>query len=488
MSKYIIIRKDTEADPIEVESEGLTVGRLIGNDLVLNHPTISRTHAGIREINGDYWITNLSEANGTLLNGEQLENTPLADGDIIQIGPYLLRPQYSAEGLMLSVEMSVNPIPVDGGTTGSLQQATTEGGKTMMLSQTMMLQRTKPTPKGTRRLSGTGLLTGMLPQLDQQALKLFWDKRKREAGKLAEDSPLKPKTGRRLGKAQFNWRPTRDLQRPWPVALFVWAAVIVTGLCAVAAFAFKDAYSPGALSNPHHRGDFSLTPAIATKANAGSCTTCHIAGKSMEKSCAECHATQAFHSEISAKHTKAGLTCMDCHTEHKGRSFRPATVANIACINCHQDGVVSNGITLKTPHGGKLGYPVNDDKWQWEGVTQANWQRKELPGTASDWNLSQQFHHVHISGARAGRANCTDCHTAGFEAANIKQGVRESCASCHSINYEVRAQKEGSAGCVSCHAQHGEEKDLRAALRRIQRSEAAVASPASQSKSADDDE
>jgi hypothetical protein len=157
-------------------------------------------------------------------------------------------------------------------------------------------------------------------------------------------------------------------------------------------------------------------------------------------------------------------------------------------MNCHQDGVISNGITLKTPHGGKLGYPVNNDKWQWEGITQANWQRKELPGAASDWNLSQQFHHVHISGARTGRANCTDCHTAGFESANIKQGVRESCASCHSINYEIRAQKEGSAGCVSCHAQHGEEKDLRAALRRIQRGEVPAASPASQSKSADDDE
>ena len=71
-----------------IESEGLTVGRLIGNDLALNHPTVSRTHAGIKEIEGDYWIFNLSEANGTLLNGEQIEKTPLADGDLIQIGPF----------------------------------------------------------------------------------------------------------------------------------------------------------------------------------------------------------------------------------------------------------------------------------------------------------------------------------------------------------------------------------------------------------------
>src|SRR5262249_60830423 len=90
MSKFIVIRKDVTFDPVVIESEGLTVGRLIGNDLALNHPTVSRTHAGIKEIEGDYWIFNLSEANGTLLNGEQIEKTPLADGDLIRIGPSVL--------------------------------------------------------------------------------------------------------------------------------------------------------------------------------------------------------------------------------------------------------------------------------------------------------------------------------------------------------------------------------------------------------------
>src|SRR5204862_98311 len=101
-----------------------------------------------------------------------------------------------------------------------------EQGKTVRLDPNVLarLQREKSTPQGTRRLSGTGLLseklTGLLKPVDDQALKIFWDKRKREAGKLATDSPLKPKVKRRLGKAQFNWTPTRDLQRPWPRALF----------------------------------------------------------------------------------------------------------------------------------------------------------------------------------------------------------------------------------------------------------------------------
>ncbi len=491
-SKYIITRKDKETDPVVIESEGLTIGRLTGNDLVLNHPTVSRTHAGVRELNGDYWITNLSGANGTLINGEQLENTPLADGDIIQIGPFVMRPGYTPDGLTITVEMSINPLPIESGATGMLQEATTEGGKTMMLSQTALEQREKPTPKGTRRLSGTGLLTGMLPQLDQQALKVFWGKRKREAGKLSEESPLKPKTGKRLGKAQFNWRPTRDLQRPWPRGLFIWATLIVTALCGVAAFAFKDAYSPGALSNPHARKDFSITPAVANKTNAGSCTTCHSVGQSMAQNCAACHTTTAFHSEVSAKHMKVGLNCTDCHGEHKGRGFEIATVANAACANCHRDGVVSKGIALKTPHGGTLGYPVNDGKWSWAGLTQANWQRKELPGEVTGYSPKDQFHLVHVSGQRYGRANCSDCHTAGFEPATVKQGVRESCATCHSVSYQVAEKKEGVAGCVSCHSQHGEDKELRAALRRIGRRDLVKAAPpvanANQPAAAEDDQ
>ncbi|HZS07207.1 MAG TPA: FHA domain-containing protein [Blastocatellia bacterium] len=475
MSKFIITRKDQEIDQIVIESEGLTMGRLTGNDLVLNHPTVSRTHAGIKEVGGDYWIFNLSQANGTLINGEQVENTPLADGDLIQIGPFMLRPGYTQDGLAITVEMSINPLPIEGGATGLLQQATTEGGKTVMLSQAALEQRDKPTPKGTRRLSGTGLLTGMLPQLDQQALKIFWDKRKREAGKLSEESPLRPKTGRRLGKAQFNWRPTRDLQRPWPVGLFIWATLIVTVLSTVAVFAFKDAYSPGALSNPHARSKFDITPAIATQPNAGSCTTCHTVGKSIDQKCAECHTTSAFHSEVSAKHVKAGLNCTDCHKEHEGRGFSPAAVANVACTNCHRDGVVSNGIKLKTPHGGTLGYPLTDGQWKWEGIRPVNWQSKGLPGEAASFSLKDQFHLVHVAGQRFGRSNCSDCHTAGFEPATVKQGVRESCVTCHSVSYQAAEKKEGGAGCVSCHAQHGEEKELRAALRRIGRPQEAKA-------------
>src|ERR1043165_6072883 len=67
-NKYTIKRRDRRVDDVVIESEGLTIGRLTGNDLVLNHRAVDHTHAGIKEIEGEYWIFNLSQAHGIVLN------------------------------------------------------------------------------------------------------------------------------------------------------------------------------------------------------------------------------------------------------------------------------------------------------------------------------------------------------------------------------------------------------------------------------------
>jgi hypothetical protein len=494
MSNFLVIRKDMNLDPVEIESEGLTIGRLTGNDVTLNHPTVSRTHAGVKEINGDYWIFNLSEANGTLLNGELIEQTPLADGDLIQVGPFFLFPKYTDEGLQIDVEMSVRPLPIESSTLSQLQLPN-EDMRTIRLdlSQLAKLQREKTTPKGTRRLAGTGMLTGLLNPGEAQALKVFWDKRMREAGKLTTDSPLKPSEKQGLGKAQFNWFPTLDLLRPWPGSLFVWGTLIVTVFAVSATFAFKNVYSPGPVSNPHLRSDLSMTPAIAKNPNGNSCTQCHTISASLNQNCATCHTTQAFKSDVSEIHTKVGLTCTYCHSEHHGQEFRPAFVANIACTGCHRDGSgfisPETNKPLKTPHGGTFGYPVVNGQWESTGITQAEWSRKDLPGSPAQFSLKDQFHLIHTGGRQQGRNICTDCHTAGFEGDAVTQGVRESCANCHGTREPQAEAQVFSAGlgfderavrllgssrntgplCVSCHSQHGEEKELRASIRRMGR-------------------
>ncbi len=468
INTFIIVRNDLDTDPVALESAGLTIGRLTGNDLVLNHPTVSRTHAGIKEVGADFWVFNLSKANGTLLNGELVDSTPLADGDAIQIGPFFLRPTYTDDLLMLEVEMSVKPMPLAAARTGALQPPG-EAGATLMLDRGSLVQAEwSSRRRGTGRTSGTGVTSGIATGPDERALRAFWDQRKREAGKLGAESPFRPKDRRRLGKARFYWRPTHDLQRSWPVAVFIWISLIVTALSVAAAFTFSEAYAPGALSVAHARSSFSFTPVIAVEPNSASCSTCHSSKASMEENCASCHTTRVFDPSISDRHRAAGLSCRDCHGEHKGRAFQPAMVANTRCASCHQDGVVFEGTQLRTPHGGTLGYPISNGEWHWAGLSQAEWRLKGLPRSRLRYSLIEQFHLVHVAGKRQGRANCSDCHTAGLEGDAVHQGVRESCANCHTLNYQVAGTLEAGTGCVACHSQHGIEREARASRRTME--------------------
>src|SRR5438270_6174344 len=109
-NRFLIRRRDMDnvVDDVVLESEGLTLGRLVSNDLVLNHRAVSRTHAGIKEIRGEFWLFNLSQSNGTVLNGELVEKTALADGDVIQIGPFMIQVNYVKNALALAVERALN--------------------------------------------------------------------------------------------------------------------------------------------------------------------------------------------------------------------------------------------------------------------------------------------------------------------------------------------------------------------------------------------
>lgn len=71
---------------ISINKKKLTMGRGSGNDIVLAHPAISRTHAAIEPAGDGYELVNINGKNGTLLNGKLLEGKArLKECDIIQI-------------------------------------------------------------------------------------------------------------------------------------------------------------------------------------------------------------------------------------------------------------------------------------------------------------------------------------------------------------------------------------------------------------------
>ena len=68
----------------------LSVGRTEGNDLILNHPSVSRKHARF-ELRGDYWwIIDLKSTNGVKLNGNLVSEAQVAAGDKLSVGSVLL--------------------------------------------------------------------------------------------------------------------------------------------------------------------------------------------------------------------------------------------------------------------------------------------------------------------------------------------------------------------------------------------------------------
>src|SRR3954471_12409004 len=68
----------------------LSVGRTEGNDLILNHPSVSRKHARF-ELRGDnWWIVDLKSTNGVKLNGNLVTEAQVAAGVKLSVGSVLL--------------------------------------------------------------------------------------------------------------------------------------------------------------------------------------------------------------------------------------------------------------------------------------------------------------------------------------------------------------------------------------------------------------
>src|SRR5258708_39109989 len=111
---FIILREDLQVDPVTVVAEGLLVGRLPTCELLLNHPTVSRLHAGITASEGEYYIRNLRPSNPIMLNGEPLEQyEALTAGDVLGIGPFSLNIDSREEALVISVSLQIGATPGD---------------------------------------------------------------------------------------------------------------------------------------------------------------------------------------------------------------------------------------------------------------------------------------------------------------------------------------------------------------------------------------
>src|SRR6266536_2770798 len=157
-STFIIIREDRGFDPTTLVTEGLKIGRDVSCDLLLNHPNVSRLHAGIKEIDERFCFFNLSSSNSTTLNGRLVvlgEPEALADGDEIRIGPFFLRVDHKGQALEITVTLQFGLLIGELEARGDARGAQPTTGPLVM-----------PSPAS--------------KDLAQAALDLFWGKRTRD--------------------------------------------------------------------------------------------------------------------------------------------------------------------------------------------------------------------------------------------------------------------------------------------------------------------
>ncbi|BCX12993.1 MAG: ABC transporter ATP-binding protein [Thermosynechococcus sp.] len=73
------------------DRQRVRIGRDPSNDMVLDHPVVSRFHARLYLQEGQWYIVDLDSANGTFVNNRRLDPrkpTPLPAGALVRIGPY----------------------------------------------------------------------------------------------------------------------------------------------------------------------------------------------------------------------------------------------------------------------------------------------------------------------------------------------------------------------------------------------------------------
>ena len=97
----IVVMKDGVIERVHpIGRTNVTVGRLEYNDLVIDHPSISRAHVRVGFDGAGWFVEDLGSTNGTYLNDNQVERDALHWGDRVQAGEYTLHflPDEDASG------------------------------------------------------------------------------------------------------------------------------------------------------------------------------------------------------------------------------------------------------------------------------------------------------------------------------------------------------------------------------------------------------
>lgn len=84
---YLEVETPDGTRRVALKGERLSIGRLAYNDIALPSAQISRQHAELRRVAGQWWIADLHSTNGVHVNERRVERHQLAPGDRILLAP-----------------------------------------------------------------------------------------------------------------------------------------------------------------------------------------------------------------------------------------------------------------------------------------------------------------------------------------------------------------------------------------------------------------
>src|SRR4051812_47088816 len=90
MASIVILKGGTPNQRIQLEKDRVVLGRNADCGVVINVPAVSREHACILRIQGDYFLEDLGSRNGTFVKNQQISTRILLkDNDKIKICDFL---------------------------------------------------------------------------------------------------------------------------------------------------------------------------------------------------------------------------------------------------------------------------------------------------------------------------------------------------------------------------------------------------------------
>jgi adenylate cyclase len=162
MARFVITQPGGQIQVFEITQPSVQIGRAESNDLVLDHASVSRRHSRLEAPPDDPCVLrDLGSLNGTLVNGQRIEQHQLSNHDQIQIGIYQLHYECADEQAM-HVEVGNRPDAQLAGLASpenldaALRRGSEDAGQTVVGSMEDRLRAVERENKLLKILAGVG--------------------------------------------------------------------------------------------------------------------------------------------------------------------------------------------------------------------------------------------------------------------------------------------------------------------------------------------